>query len=97
MLRMKFTGQKRLRRQAKFLSNFVLYTMLKKSNFNDRMDQIQETYRLLEELKEKKTRVLESINNKALHKAKQLSLKDKVISTSSNLMPVLQFLLRNIH
>jgi hypothetical protein len=54
--------------------------MHKKSQFNDRMDEIQATHRLLEELKEKKTQVLESINDKALHKTKQLSLIKKVIS-----------------
>jgi len=56
--------------------------MHKKSQFNDRMDEIQATHRLLEELKEKKTQVLESINDKALHKTKQLSLIKKVISIS---------------
>lgn len=52
--------------------------MQKKSQFSDRMDQIQATYTLLEKLKEKKTQLSESVNNKALHKAKQLSLIKKV-------------------
>jgi len=76
---MNFVGQKRLRKQVKFLCNFVLYTMHKKSEFNNRMDQIQSMTKLLEELKEGKTRVLESINNKVMHKAKQLSLIEKVV------------------
>ncbi|EZA48097.1 hypothetical protein X777_14206 [Ooceraea biroi] len=70
-------GQKRLKRQAKFLSNFVLYTMLKKSEFNDRMDQIQAMSRQLEEIKGDRAQVLESMNNKALNKAKQLALTKK--------------------
>lgn len=77
-----FTGQKRLRKQAKFLSNFVLYAMHKKSGFSDRMEQIQATSKLLEELKERKARVSESINNKIMHKTKQLSMIEKVIISS---------------
>lgn len=76
---MNFVGQKRLRKQAKFLSNFLLYTMHKKSGFSDRMEQIQTMSKLLEELKERKTRVSESINNKIMHKTKQLSMIEKVI------------------
>ncbi|XP_032686832.1 kinetochore protein nuf2-like [Odontomachus brunneus] len=73
-------GQKRLRRQAKYLANFILYTMQKKSEFNDRMDEIHARSRLVEELKDKKIQILESINKKALHKAKQLSLIKKLES-----------------
>ncbi|XP_018317531.1 probable kinetochore protein nuf2 isoform X1 [Mycetomoellerius zeteki] len=71
-------GQKRLRKQAKFLSNFVLYTMHKQSGYNDRMDEIQTISKLLEDLKERKTHVSESINNKVMHKAKQLSMIEKL-------------------
>ncbi|KYN16738.1 putative kinetochore protein NUF2 [Trachymyrmex cornetzi] len=71
-------GQKRLRKQAKFLSNFVLYAMHKKSEYNDRMDQIQTISKLLEDLKERKTHVSESINAKVIHKANQLSMKEKL-------------------
>lgn len=53
--------------------------MQKKLEFNDRMDEINAKSRLLEELKDKKTHIVESINKKALHKAKQLSLIKKVI------------------
>jgi len=73
-----FVGQKRLRKQAKFLSNFVLYAMHKKSEYNDRMDQIQTISKVLEDLKERKTYVSESINAKVIHKANQLSMKEKV-------------------
>ncbi|XP_014469198.1 PREDICTED: probable kinetochore protein nuf2 [Dinoponera quadriceps] len=71
-------GQKRLRRQAKFLANFVLYAMQKKIDIKDRMDEVHARSKLLEELKDKKTQIVESINDKALHKAKQLSLMKKL-------------------
>lgn len=78
ILQLNLVGQKRFRKQAKFLSNFVLYAMHKKSGFNDRMDQIQTMSKLLEELKERKTQISESINNKVMHKTKQLSMIEKV-------------------
>ncbi|XP_011697452.1 PREDICTED: probable kinetochore protein nuf2 [Wasmannia auropunctata] len=71
-------GQKRFRKQVKFLSNFVLYTIHKKSGFNDKMDQIQTMSKLLEDAKERKAQVAESINNKLMHKAKQLSIIEKL-------------------
>lgn len=71
-------GSKRLRKQAKFLSNFVLYTMQKKLGFSDRINQIQTMSKLLEEWKERKAQVSESINNMALYKANQLSEIEKV-------------------
>lgn len=76
---MNFAGSKRLRKQAKFLANFILYTVHKKSGFSDRMNQIQTISKLLENMKEKKAQVLESINNKVMHKAKQLSVIEKVV------------------
>lgn len=76
---MNFVGQKRLRKQAKFLANFILYAMHTKSGFNDRMNQIQTMSKLLEDLKERKAQVSESINNKVMHKAKQLSVIEKVV------------------
>lgn len=76
---MNFVGPKRLRKQAKFLANFLLYTMHKKSGFNDRMDQIQAMSKVLEELKERKAQVSESLNNKIIHKAKQMSMIEKVV------------------
>lgn len=57
----------------------MLYTMHKKSELSDKIEEIQARFRLLEEAKNKKTQIMESMNNKALHKAKQLSLIKKVI------------------
>ncbi|XP_012219519.2 uncharacterized protein [Linepithema humile] len=73
-------GQKRLKKQAKYLSNFVLYTMLKKSEFNDKMEEIQASSKLVKELRERKDQVLESISYKALQKGKKLSLIEKLKS-----------------
>lgn len=53
--------------------------MQKRENLNEKMAEISARFKLLEELKEKKAQIVESINNKALHKAKQLTLSKKVI------------------
>ncbi|XP_011640708.1 LOW QUALITY PROTEIN: interaptin-like [Pogonomyrmex barbatus] len=66
-------GQKRFRRQVKLISNFVLYAMHKKSEFNDRQNQIQTKSKLVEELKEKKAQTLDSNHDEVMHKAKELS------------------------
>ncbi|XP_029672612.1 intracellular protein transport protein USO1-like [Formica exsecta] len=71
-------GQKRLKKHAKLFSNFVLYTMHKKPEFNDKNDQIEATLRLLEELKERNAQVVELINNKSKHKANQSSMIKKL-------------------
>ncbi|XP_071627655.1 uncharacterized protein [Temnothorax longispinosus] len=71
-------GQKRFRKQAQYLSNFVLYTLHTKSKFNEKMDEIQTMSKLLKELKERKAQVSEAINNKLMHKAKQLSMIEKL-------------------
>jgi len=77
-----FIGQKRLKKHAKFLSNFVLYTMHKKLEYNDKNDQIEATSRLLEELKERNVQIVESINDKAKHKSNQSSMIKKVIKNN---------------
>lgn len=55
------------------------YVIYKRQEHNDRMNKIRTTCKLIEELKEKKGEILESINNKALHNSKQLFLVKKVI------------------
>lgn len=74
-----FVGPKRLRKQVKYLSNFVLYTMHKKLAFSKRMEEIQVQAKTFEELKEKSAHILESVNKVATHKAKQLTLIEKVV------------------
>ncbi|XP_018397113.1 PREDICTED: probable kinetochore protein nuf2 [Cyphomyrmex costatus] len=88
-------GQKRLRKQAKFLSNFVLYTIHKKSGCNDRMDQIQTISKLLEDLKERKTHISESINNKVMHKAKQLSMIEKLENDIEHIQSITEKINKN--
>ncbi|XP_039307401.1 probable kinetochore protein nuf2 [Solenopsis invicta] len=71
-------GQKRLRKQVKFISNFILYWMHKKSGFNDKMEQIQMISKQLEDLKDEKIQISEKINNTVMHKAKQMSIIEKL-------------------
>ncbi|XP_050447408.1 golgin subfamily A member 4-like [Cataglyphis hispanica] len=79
-------GQKRLKKHAKLLSNFVLYTMHKKPEFNDKNDQIEATLRLLEDLKERNAQVIELINNKAKHKTSQSSMIKKLDSDIQHIL-----------
>ncbi|KAL6442410.1 hypothetical protein ACFW04_002564 [Cataglyphis niger] len=79
-------GQKRLKKHAKLLSNFVLYTMHKKPEFNDKNDQIEATLRLSEELKERNAQVIELINNKAKHKTSQSSMIKKLDSDIQHIL-----------
>lgn len=78
MASINLTGQKRLKMQAKFLSNFMLYTILKKSEFSAKMEEIEATARQLKEIRQRKNQVFESNNNNALQRGKQLSLLEKV-------------------
>ncbi|KAL0113978.1 hypothetical protein PUN28_011353 [Cardiocondyla obscurior] len=71
-------GQKRFKKQAKFLANFILYTMHKKSKFNDKLEFIQTMSKQLEEMKEKKAQTSELINKKIMHKAKQVDMIQKL-------------------
>ncbi|XP_012521887.1 probable kinetochore protein NUF2 [Monomorium pharaonis] len=71
-------GQKRLRKILKFLSNFVLYWMHKKSGFIDKMEQIQNISKELEDLKERKVQISEKINNTLIYKSKQISMIEKL-------------------
>ena len=79
-------GQKRLKKHAKFLSNFVLYTMHKKPEFNDKKDQIEATSRQLEELKETNIQVVELIKNKANHKSNQSPMIKKLESEIQHIL-----------
>lgn len=73
-------GHKRLKKHAKYLSNFVLYAIHKKPEFNDRNDQIEAVSMQLEELKERNVQVIELIKNNAKHKSNQLSMRKKLES-----------------
>ncbi|CAL7935587.1 unnamed protein product [Xylocopa violacea] len=69
-------GSKRVRRQAKYLANFILYATNKETDLKDQISEIQDRVKLLQDLLGEKDKVLQAVKDKALHIAKQLSLKD---------------------
>ncbi|XP_076760040.1 uncharacterized protein LOC143428792 [Xylocopa sonorina] len=69
-------GSKRVRRQAKYLANFILYATNKETDLKDQISEIQGRVKLLQDLLGEKNKVLQTVKDKALHIAKQLSLKD---------------------
>ncbi|XP_033306664.1 probable kinetochore protein nuf2 [Bombus vosnesenskii] len=73
-------GSKRVRKQAKFLANFILYATNKESDIEDKVIEIQNRAKILHDMVEKKNEILQAINDKALHIAKQLSIKEKLIA-----------------
>ncbi|XP_076170101.1 uncharacterized protein LOC143148082 [Ptiloglossa arizonensis] len=73
-------GSKRVRKQAKFLANFILYATTKsETDIKDKVNEIKNKAKILNDMLEKKNELLKMINDKALHTAKQLSLKDQYI------------------
>ena len=70
-------GSKRIRKQAKFLANFILYATNKESEMIDKISEIQQKAKMLQDMLDRKNELLKDINDKALHTAKQLSLKEK--------------------
>lgn len=74
-----YSGSKRVRKQAKFLANFILYATNKESDIEDKVIEIQNRAKILHDMVEKKNEILQAINDKALHIAKQLSIKEKVL------------------
>ncbi|CAK9797818.1 hypothetical protein ANTQUA_LOCUS1352 [Anthophora quadrimaculata] len=72
-------GSKRLRKQAKFLANFILYANNKELDIKDKVCEIQHKAKVLHDMLEKKNETLKTINDKALYISKQLSSKDKYI------------------
>ncbi|XP_012244193.1 probable kinetochore protein nuf2 [Bombus impatiens] len=73
-------GSKRVRKQAKFLANFILYATNKESDIEDKVIEIQNRAKILHDMVEKKNEILQAINDKALHISKQLSIKEKLIA-----------------
>ncbi|XP_017792243.1 PREDICTED: S phase cyclin A-associated protein in the endoplasmic reticulum-like [Habropoda laboriosa] len=72
-------SSKRIRRQAKFLANFILYANNKELDIKDKVCHIQHRAKVLHDILEKKNETLEAINDKALYIAKKLSSKEKLI------------------
>ncbi|XP_017761385.1 PREDICTED: filamin A-interacting protein 1-like [Eufriesea mexicana] len=73
-------GSKKVRKQAKFLANFILYATNKESDIEDKISEIQNRAKILNDILEKKNETLKARNDKALHVAKQLSSKEKYIA-----------------
>lgn len=71
-------GSKKVRKQAKFLANFVLYATNKESDIESKIFEIHNRAKVLHDTIEHGNRILGMINDRALHAAKQLSVKEKV-------------------
>ncbi|KZC04779.1 PREDICTED: myosin heavy chain, non-muscle-like [Dufourea novaeangliae] len=71
-------GSKRIHKQAKFLSNFILYATTKESDIGDKIIEIQNKAKILHDILEKKKEVIKARKYKEEHIAKQLLLKEKL-------------------
>ncbi|XP_024945164.1 probable kinetochore protein nuf2 isoform X2 [Cephus cinctus] len=71
-------GPKLLRRQAKFISNFVIYSTNKLSDINDDIQAILNRRQTLEDLIKEKNDVIEKANREALYTSKQLAKEEKL-------------------
>lgn len=76
---MYYLGSKKLRKQAKFLANFILYATNKESDIEEKVNEIQNRAKILHDILEKKNETVEAINNNTQHIKKQLSTKEKVL------------------
>ncbi|XP_054013416.1 uncharacterized protein LOC128895139 [Hylaeus anthracinus] len=83
-------GSKRVRKQAKFLANFILYATTKESDIKDKISKIKNKVKTLQDIIDRKNEAIEMINNKALHTAKQLSLKNQYIADIQKLQARLE-------
>ncbi|XP_031840353.1 uncharacterized protein LOC116430405 [Nomia melanderi] len=70
-------GSKRIRKQAKFLSNFVLYATTKESEIEDTINEMKARAEISQDMLEKKNELTGAIKEKESYIRKQLSLKDK--------------------
>ncbi|XP_003693668.2 probable kinetochore protein nuf2 [Apis florea] len=83
-------GSKKVRKQAKFLANFILYATNKESDIEDKVNEIQSRAKILHDMLEKKNEILETRKDRALHVAKQLSSKEKYIAEIQKLQSKLE-------
>lgn len=56
-----------------------MYATNKESDIEDKVNEIQNRAKILHDMLEKKNEILETRKDRALHVAKQLSLKEKVL------------------
>lgn len=78
-----YSGSKKVRKQAKFLANFILYTTNKESDIEEKVNEIQNRAKILHDIFEKKNETEEAINNNTQHVKKQLLIKEKVLLINS--------------
>ncbi|XP_006612596.2 probable kinetochore protein nuf2 [Apis dorsata] len=83
-------GSKKVRKQAKFLANFILYATNKESDIEDKVNEIQSRAKILHDMLQKKNEILETRKDRALHVAKQLSSKEKYIAEIQKLQSKLE-------
>ena len=78
-----YSGSKKVRKQAKFLANFILYATNKESDIEEKVNEIQNRAKILHDILEKKNETEEAINNNTQHVKKQLLIKEKVLLINS--------------
>ncbi|KAK1116437.1 hypothetical protein K0M31_019054 [Melipona bicolor] len=83
-------GSKKVRKQAKFLANFILYATNKESDIEEKVNEIQNRAKILHDILEKKNETEEAINNNTQHVKKQLSIKEKYIAEIQKLQSKLE-------
>ncbi|XP_076286590.1 uncharacterized protein LOC143212102 [Lasioglossum baleicum] len=72
-------GSKRIRRQGKFLANFILYATNKELEIGDKVSDIKNRAYALQEMLNKNDEVNKAIKDKQLHITKQLQLREKIM------------------
>ncbi|XP_043525154.1 probable kinetochore protein nuf2 [Frieseomelitta varia] len=83
-------GSKKVRKQAKFLANFILYATNKESDIEEKVNEIQNRAKILHDILEKKNETEEAINNNTQHVKKQLLIKEKYIAEIQKLQSKLE-------
>ncbi|XP_076647325.1 uncharacterized protein LOC143355951 [Halictus rubicundus] len=73
-------GSKRIRKQAKFLSNFILYANTKELEVGAIVSEMKNKAHELQEMLTKNDEVIKAIKDKELHITEQLPLKEKISS-----------------
>lgn len=73
-------GSKKIRKQAKYFANFILYVNNKEAEIEYQVNELQDRRKMFYDMLEKKEKILGTKNEKALHIAKQLSVKENLIS-----------------
>lgn len=73
-------GSKRIRRQGKFLANFILYATNKESEIGDKVNEIKNKVYILQEMLNKNDELMKATKDEKLHITKQLPIREKIRS-----------------